>query len=1119
MAAVLVQIDGYDPVAGAAVSLYASNSDDERVCGLNGQLWYPVLARLPQLRYDLFDGAFTARIETPSSALALGTEAWPNFGRYTLADARLRIWTGEPGDAWGAYVLRFDGRVTAQPRVANGAADIPFAVDDRWLDAPLLTTYAGTGGAEGDAAWKGQPKPLAIGAPRYVPARMIDSVNNVVQLSAYGAIEDVEYAMERLQRFGASAGDFASYAALVAATIAPGSWATSKAAGLVRHGAPPAGRLSYQVKGDKGGPDGWVRKPGAVIKRLALLAGGAGKVDTASLAALDISRPWNISLYAGQQITARDLIQRIAASVNAVAGVDWVGKLFVAPVAIGASSLTLDATGASLPPTTSVEQLEMGAPWWKLAIGAEPTWDVHPYSDVAFTAVLVDRGDFNPAEVYREGHIVKDQDVSWIYINSTPSSNAPPTLPTTVNGWWRAMLNKPAQLTLKSDVQQFKFNAAGVLSPGSQVVTFTAERQNNAGTLSWAATAYDSAGASLGTVPLRTTAGGTTAATTQTTVYLQSGVLPASFAQVIVVATSGAPDNVGDSKSILRVQDGASAKLVVLISDKQQFTADGTGALSPATQSIKIDMLRQNTAAGQNPSWAATAYNSAGASLGAVTLRTTSAGTTAATTETTVYLQSAVLPAGTTQVIVTGTCDGLPDTLSITKTSDGAPARSLIIVSDVQQLTYGPSGVLAPTTQVVTITAQRQNNTGTLSWSAAAFNSAGASLGAVTLRTTAGGTTTATNQATVYLQSGVLPAGTAKVVVTATSGSPDNVSDSLSIVKVQDGQSGTNYVNDNPRFADFPTSPGIPTRWTNSSNGTGTKVAGESGGSNGYQLDAAAGAGAQIEQDIGSTTQQSVVQNQFLVVDAEVRAVNAGDLAGAGVRVRILNSAGSVVQTLLLDFDADRDTLNAVNSGGGAAGVVYRFKKLFKVTAATAFFYRFTIANHNTDFGSIAAANSLIWYLAGVRPPTMAELLTYPGSGVRLGDARQMPAITSAGARWKFTGSISYSATPTSATISVTAGSVLMGGVTLSLNAMSATVSGTSGSTVTYQLYIDNPDFAGGAQTLVATANGDAVYGGDGRMWVGACTVTFPASGTGTGSGSTGTGVGPRPSIGGGDIP
>lgn len=428
---VLVQIDAYDPVAAAAVTLYAASRDSDQMCHLNGQTWFPVIARLPVLRYDLFDGSFGRRIDAPSSGIQLGTEPWPNFARYAFADARVRLWTGNVGDAWGSWTLRFDGRCTAQPRIVDGLAELYFAVDDRWLDTPLLSTYAGTGGAEGATAQKGVAKPLALGAPRFVSGVLIDQTNNVVQLSSAGLIEDVEVAFEGLSRFSASVGDYASYAALVAATIPAGRWATAKAVGMVRHGAPLAGKPAYHVKGDKAGPDAWARKPGQLIRRIALLSGGSGKISDASLNALDVARPWNVSLYVDQQTTARELIQRIAASVNAVAGVSWLGQLFVVPIGIGTPSATLAADGSALPPIGTPQQIDVAAPWWRLAQQSETTWAVHGLGDVQFTATLTDRGTYSGATTYREGDIVYQptDGRTYLYTATTPTAgNAPPNV-------------------------------------------------------------------------------------------------------------------------------------------------------------------------------------------------------------------------------------------------------------------------------------------------------------------------------------------------------------------------------------------------------------------------------------------------------------------------------------------------------------------------------------------------------------------------------------------------------------------------------------------------------------------------------------------------------------------
>ncbi len=429
MLGVVVQIDGFDPVLAQPVTLRAASHDEPAVCHLaGGDPWWPALLKLPTLRYDLFDGAFGADITAPSSSLTIAAAPWPNLGRYALADARLQLWTGDVGAPWGSWTLRFDGRISEQPELADGTASINFAVDDRWLDAALLDTYAGTSGPEGAEPLKGQPKPLALGAPRYAAGTLIDSINSVFQLSAYGPVHGFEAALEKLARYGNTVGDFASYAALVAANVPAGQWATAKSVGMARLGAPPTGQISFLIAGDEAGPNGWARLPGQIIRRLALLSGGAGRINDAALNALDAARPYQLSVYVEQQTTARQLIQQIAASVNAVAGMSWTGQLFVVPVGIAAPTITLAANGSALPPVASVKQIAVAAPFQKLAIGAQRAWTVHALSDIAFTAPLIDVGAYSAATIYREGNIVSLPDGSrWIYVATAPAAGFPPT--------------------------------------------------------------------------------------------------------------------------------------------------------------------------------------------------------------------------------------------------------------------------------------------------------------------------------------------------------------------------------------------------------------------------------------------------------------------------------------------------------------------------------------------------------------------------------------------------------------------------------------------------------------------------------------------------------------------
>lgn len=445
----LCQIDAFARVGGAATTIRLASHDDDRLCHLNAQTWWPAIARLPTLAYDFFDGAFGGEIVTPSGRADLSIEAVPNFAALMLHGARIRWYSGALGAAWGDYVLRFDGLIDNHPAIRDGVAAVDFRVDDRWLDDPILATYAGTTGAEGEAALKGQVKPLLLGAPRFVEGVLVDSIDTIVQLND-GAIAGVDVGFESVARFATSAGDYANFSALDAATIAPGFYATCLAGGYVRHGAPPDGVLTYHIQGSNAGGDGGgqVRRAGAMIKRLAARLGHSAKVDAAGLTAIDSARPWDLSVALTSQTTLRELAQSLAQSINAVALVTWTGLLTMLPIDPPEDATpvgTLASDGTALPPVARVDQLGIAPPWWRTAIEAEVTHRVHGYDEVRFTTKLVPVGIYDSGTTYREGNIASISDGSqWLYTSATPTAgNAPSDVSVYWERWSEAVAGPP----------------------------------------------------------------------------------------------------------------------------------------------------------------------------------------------------------------------------------------------------------------------------------------------------------------------------------------------------------------------------------------------------------------------------------------------------------------------------------------------------------------------------------------------------------------------------------------------------------------------------------------------------------------------------------------------------
>jgi len=156
--------------------------------------------------------------------------------------------------------------------------------------------------------------------------------------------------------------------------------------------------------------------------------------------------------------------------------------------------------------------------------------------------------------------------------------------------------------------------------------------------------------------------------------------------------------------------------------------------------------------------------------------------------------------------------------------------------------------------------------------------------------------------------------------------------------------------------------------------------------------------------------------------------------------------------------------------------------------------------SNGTHFGTVATGD--LWDSGFSRRLG----LRVAGSGHRIGDNRNLPQIMVGNGRAKVATTISYQASAgiggnATATISVGAFNIVSGSVTVSYASSGVGVGAPGGSQVTYFLYMDDAAYQGGARTLVATTDGNAVYSADGRVFIGSCTVVFPTSGSTGGGG------------------
>lgn len=434
----LVELYPIDPGTGARVPLRICAAQQPEATGAGDFVWWPAITVQPILSMTLFDGAFSSAVSVAQATMEVRLDVLRNSGQFPRVERY--DWSGATAvisrlvDGLPVFVaaMRVERFASEQDRLS-----LSLAMDEEPLEAKVLfNEYAGTTGAEGTADLKGKPKPWAFGRCINVEPVFIDKIDNVYQVSAYGPVQAIPAVYERGASFGASVGDFASYAALVAADIPEGRWGTCLAQGMFRLGAPPAGVITCDVDGDNAG--GFLRRTGAIIQEIAGRLGVPLSVNAASLSALDAAVPRDVNVYLTQQTTLLDLARRMAAPCNAVAGLALDGRLIMPRIAFGTEQLTLDAQGREMPPVLGMARKNTSPPFDEIKMGAARSWRVHSFDEVAFYDDLIDRGAYDAATVYREGNIVSSPDQSrWLYINPTPTAgNAPPTWPTSSNAFW-----------------------------------------------------------------------------------------------------------------------------------------------------------------------------------------------------------------------------------------------------------------------------------------------------------------------------------------------------------------------------------------------------------------------------------------------------------------------------------------------------------------------------------------------------------------------------------------------------------------------------------------------------------------------------------------------------------
>lgn len=373
----LIEISAWDADQASEVVLRFTDMPDPAATTLNGVAWAPgadigpVSAGVLEVSGSF--GPSAGLVKIASVSLDLEEPRASAVTRLVLVGRPVTIRRGAWRADYASYQTVYSGEITAAPYQINegGGTRLTLSLSalGDFLDVPLLAaTYQGTGGTEGPVGLAGTLKPAVFGAARNVAPVLVNNAQLVYQLHGYGAIVSVDELFQRGVSMGAPAGDYADYAALIAAQLTDGSYATCLAEGLVRLGAAVQEPLTADVTGDVAGG----RTAASIIKRMTVIAGiDPTKIDDASFTAFDAAEPATVSWAEADDKSVGEVATALLKSFFAYWTVSGAGQMQLGRIRDGGPRLTPPG------PRVTLARIAGGnRPLYERRLGYQPVWRV-----------------------------------------------------------------------------------------------------------------------------------------------------------------------------------------------------------------------------------------------------------------------------------------------------------------------------------------------------------------------------------------------------------------------------------------------------------------------------------------------------------------------------------------------------------------------------------------------------------------------------------------------------------------------------------------------------------------------------------------------------------------------
>ena len=264
---------------------------------------------------------------------------------------------------------------------------------ERLNDRLQTQTYSGIGGKQGTAEIAGRSFPTAFGRCPNIPAQILDPAILTYHLHG-GSINAVTAVYDQgiVVPFNA---DYLTYAALEAAVVPAGTYASCLAEGCIRLGFAPTGDVTADIRGDNQLFDsrGYTDEHEGVIKKILINHVGLTEemMDIPSFSVLLALQGNSMGLFlpAGDQSTVRQVLERVLFSCGAFGGQDRSGLFRVQrldpPLRTPHWTFTdrdIVRTESGEPAITALE-LPYGIPWKSWGVGYQINWTVQTGGDLA----------------------------------------------------------------------------------------------------------------------------------------------------------------------------------------------------------------------------------------------------------------------------------------------------------------------------------------------------------------------------------------------------------------------------------------------------------------------------------------------------------------------------------------------------------------------------------------------------------------------------------------------------------------------------------------------------------------------------------------------------------------